>query len=127
LLLGGGVFVAAGVAAVRVWRRRASTGATGAEPSDVFATAPGGEWVAMPPGTVPSVDRSDVASALVVAPPISPSEQVVPHARDAEDVVERLVPPEMHPPRTDRRVDLLIAVLVIAAAVAVVFAIVRLG
>ena len=126
LLLGGGVFVATGVAAVRVWRRRAATRAAGGQLSAAHGGV-GGEWVSMPPGSVPAVTATDIAASVVVAPPVSPSEQVVPHSRDPEDVVESLVPPEMHAPRTDRRVDILIAVLVIAAAVAVVFAIVRLG
>ena len=125
-LLGGGVFVATGVAAVRVWRRRAAMSGSGVGVSGDLAGA-GGEWVSMPPGSVPAVTAADIASAAVVAPPVSPSEQVVPHSRDPEDVVESLVPPEMQVPRTDRRVDILIAVIVIAAAVAVVFAIVQLG
>jgi hypothetical protein len=122
LLLGGGVVVATGVAVVRVWRRRAATSSTVEE-----LTAAGPESVTMPTGSVPAVGAMDVASVAVAAPWVSPAEQVVPHSRDAEEVVESLIPPEMHAPRTDRRVDILIAVLVIAAALAVVFAIVRLG
>ncbi len=126
LLLGGGVFVVTGVAAVRVWRRRAATSAASAQLSAEHGGA-GGEWVSMPPGSVPAVTATDIAASAVAAPPVSPSEQVVPHSRDPQDVVESLVPREMHAPRTDRRVDILIAVLVIAAAVAVVFAIVQLS
>ena len=121
LLLGSGVVVATGVAVVRVWRRRAATSSTVEE-----LAAAGPESVTMPTGSVP-VGAMDVASVAVAAPSVSPAEQVVPHSRDAEEVVESLIPPEMHAPRTDRRVDILIAVLVIAAALAVVLAIVRLG
>ena len=115
-LLGGGIFVVAAIAGARILLRRRTTGATAVRRGARLEPATT-EWVAMPPTAVPAMEP----------PPMSLAEQVVPHARDAEDVVDSLVPVELQRSSPDRRVDLLVAALVIIAAVAVVFAIVQGG
>ena len=116
-LLGGGIFVIAGVAGARLLLRRRAAGAVAARRRGAQPEPAPTEWVAMPPGLVPALEP----------PALSPAEQVVPRARDAEEVVDSLVPSELQGSSPDRRVDLLIAVLVLVAAAAVVFAIVRGG
>jgi hypothetical protein len=115
VLLGGGIFVVAAIAGARVLLRRRTTGASAVRRRQARLEPATTEWVAMPPTAVPAMEP----------PALSLAEQVVPHARDAEDVVDSLVPAELQRSGPDRRVDLLIAALVIIAAAAVIFAIVQ--
>jgi hypothetical protein len=102
-LLGGGVFVALGVGAVRyALHRRAASPAPGA-PESAEARWAGSVPVALPPAEA--------------APTVA--ESVVPLARDPEAVVDGLMPPELTASRSNTRLDLLIAAAVIVAAFAV--------
>jgi hypothetical protein len=105
VLLGGGVFLAVGIGAWRYLRSRRPVVEGVAEEAGLEAEpAWSGGPIALPP---------PVAAAPTVA------ESVVPEARDAEDVVEGLVPAELAS-ESNLRLDLVIAAAVIVAAVAVV-------
>ena len=104
VLLGGGVFVAVGIGAWRYLRSRRPIVEGSVEEAGLEA---GPDWSGGP------IALSPVVSAPTVA------DSVVPEARDAEDVVEGLVPAELAS-ESNLRLDLVIAAAVIVAAVAVV-------
>ncbi|HET7677564.1 MAG TPA: hypothetical protein VFK38_06905 [Candidatus Limnocylindrales bacterium] len=128
VLLGGGVFVAVAIGAVRALRKGAAASGHGSEPESESSWTPVPSPATPGPAPLAPAPRSLASSAVrdesADEPPPSVAESVLPHAREPEAVVESLVPPELAH-RANVRLDLLVAAVVIAVALVAVFLIGR--